>query len=111
IDRLAARFFAPAEAATINRLSGEQKLRAFYNCWTRGEAYVKALGCGLSSPLDRFVVSIEAGEPPAMLALEDDDPGAWAIAALRPTPGYVGALAVRTGASGSSISVQTRTLP
>lgn len=111
VDRLAARFFAPAEAATINRLSGEQKLRSFYNCWTRSEAYVKALGCGLSSPLNRFVVSIEDAEPPAILALEDDDPRAWAVAALRPSPDYVGALAVRTGAVDSSISVRTWTLP
>jgi 4'-phosphopantetheinyl transferase len=110
VDRLAARFFAPAEAATINRLSGEQKLRSFYNCWTRSEAYVKALGCGLSSPLNRFVVSIEDAEPPAILALEDDDPLAWALATLHARPGYIGALALRTGAAGPSISVRTRTL-
>jgi 4'-phosphopantetheinyl transferase len=110
VDRLAARFFAPAETATINRLSGEQKLRSFYNCWTRSEAYVKALGVGLSSPLNRFVVSIEDGEPPAILALEDDDPRAWALAALHPRPDYIGALAVRTGVADSSISVRTWTL-
>lgn len=110
VDRLAARFFAPSETAAISRLSGEEKLRAFYNCWTRSEAYVKALGCGLSSPLDRFAVSVEDEEPPAILALEDDDPKAWTLAALRPRPDYIGALALRTGVAVSSISVRTWTL-
>lgn len=111
VDPIATRFFAPSEAAAICRLSGEPKLRSFYNCWTRSEAYVKARGLGLSAGLHRFVVSVDEAEPPAILALDGDDPRAWTLVALRPDPDLVAALALRTGSPNASVSVREWTLP
>lgn len=77
---IARRFFAPAEIAALDALEGEAWQAAFFECWVRKEAYVKALGEGLYHPLDGFVVSIGA-----QAALRDAAPG-WAIAAARPRP-------------------------
>jgi 4'-phosphopantetheinyl transferase len=51
-DQFAARFFAADEIATLNALPASQRRQAFFNCWTRKEAYVKAIGKGLFQPLD-----------------------------------------------------------
>jgi 4'-phosphopantetheinyl transferase len=98
VDTIAGRYFAPAEAAEIARLTGEPKLLAFYTYWTRGEAYVKARGLSLASRLDRSPMC-------------DDDLRAWTIAALHPGPGLVGALAVRTGNHEASLDLRERSLP
>ena len=52
-------FFGPEEAAVLHHLpTGETRDRAFFDCWVRKEAYVKALGEGLSMPLNQFEVSL-----------------------------------------------------
>jgi 4'-phosphopantetheinyl transferase len=57
---IARRFFADEERAALAQVDGEERLQAFYRCWTRKEAYVKAIGAGLSIRLDSFAVSITA---------------------------------------------------
>ncbi len=94
LDRLVSARFARAEADAIEGLAGEERLRAFYNCWTRKEAYVKATGAGLVRPLDRVVVSVDDARP-AILSLEGDDPKRWSLAALDVRAGFAGALAVQ----------------
>jgi 4'-phosphopantetheinyl transferase len=59
LDALIRQFLAPGEASSIRALPVERRLEAFFRCWTRKEAYVKALGSGLSTPLDRFEVSTD----------------------------------------------------
>jgi 4'-phosphopantetheinyl transferase len=57
------RYFAPAERAAWQALPAEEQCAAFFRCWTRKEAYLKAQGIGLSGGLDRFEVSMApAGE-------------------------------------------------
>ena len=56
-DAIAALVFSPREQQAYLALDAEQKPLAFFNCWTRKEAFVKALGEGLRYPLDRFDVS------------------------------------------------------
>jgi 4'-phosphopantetheinyl transferase len=102
--------FAPPEAAAIARFGGERRLRAFYNCWTRKEAYLKARGIGLTAPLDRIAVTVE-DERPAILSLDDDDPDAWTLAAVDPGPGLVAALALRSTSERPLATLETSALP
>ena len=70
---------------------------AFFKCWTRKEAYVKAVGNGLSIPLDSFRVTLRPGEPARLLHLDQDVSlaQAWTLHNLEVTSGYAAALAYR----------------
>jgi 4'-phosphopantetheinyl transferase len=93
---IAERFFSPAEAATLRALPIEAQTLGFFNCWTRKEAYIKALGEGLSHPLQSFTVSLKPGMPAALLEAAGDplSVSRWVFRELQPGPLYVGALAV-----------------
>jgi 4'-phosphopantetheinyl transferase len=93
---IAQRFFAPGEIAALQALPPAMQTQAFFACWTRKEAYLKAKGSGLSVPLDSFEVSLAPGEPATLLKNRDDPqkPQRWSLRALNPGPGYAAALAV-----------------
>lgn len=93
--KVAKRLFAPAEYEALTALPPEQWVAGFYNCWTRKEAYVKALGLGLSYPLDAFTVSVAPGEPARFIS---DEKG-WTMTSFEPAPGYQAALATWAGPS------------
>jgi 4'-phosphopantetheinyl transferase len=95
-EEIAERFFSARERASLRAIPAEMKHQAFFNCWTRKEAYIKAHGEGLSLPLDQFDVSLAPDEPAALLATRGDPRDAlrWSLQALTPGPGYVAALAV-----------------
>lgn len=96
-EPIAERFFSPREKAVLNALEAEQvKRKAFFDCWTRKEAYIKAKGKGLSLPLDHFDVSLAPGEPAMLLESRGDPLEAcrWSLHELHPGPGYAAALAV-----------------
>jgi 4'-phosphopantetheinyl transferase len=96
-DQIAARFFSPTEYASLRALPENQRATAFFTCWTRKEAYIKACGVGLSMPLDRFAVSLAPDEPARLLYTIDDPAEAtrWSLQDLFPGPGYQAALAVK----------------
>lgn len=58
--------FADEEYADIRRFRGNARRMAFFNCWTGKEAYVKAIGVGLSKPLRSFAVQCAPDEPPGL---------------------------------------------
>jgi 4'-phosphopantetheinyl transferase len=95
-EEIAERFFSAHERANLRALPAEMRHQAFFNCWTRKEAYIKAHGEGLSLPLDQFDVSLAPGEPAALLATRSDPQEAlrWSLQTLTPGPSYVAALAV-----------------
>ncbi len=92
-EQMANQFFCPSEAAAIRDASGEEKALAFFECWVRKEAWVKAVGCGLSVPLDRFEVPMPAPESPRVLQPKHE-PGAWSVQLLDVGPGHAAALVV-----------------
>jgi 4'-phosphopantetheinyl transferase len=90
---IARRFFSPAENAALNSVAESQRTEAFFNCWTRKEAFVKATGEGLQRSLDSFDVSLTPGEPARLLRCADCDPAAWSLHGLRPAVDFIGAVA------------------
>ena len=91
---IARRFFSLREVETFDALAKEEQVAAFFRCWTRKEAYIKAIGKGLSQPLDAFDVTLASGAPPALLRAEDDNASRWLLADIDAGAGYAGALAV-----------------
>ena len=96
-ERIAERFFSPLENAVLRSLSEEERLEAFFHCWTRKEAYVKATGDGLSRPTESFDVTLAPGEPARLLNVEGQshEPLRWSLVGLTPGRGYAGAVAVQ----------------
>jgi 4'-phosphopantetheinyl transferase len=96
-EQIAERFFSHSEIETLRALPPNLRKYAFFLCWTRKEAYIKARGEGLSLALDQFDVSLTPGEPAALLSTRSDSDEAlrWSLRNLNPAPGYTAALAVK----------------
>src|SRR5260370_29707972 len=95
LDGIAARFFSTNECKALASLAGPARFEAFFRCWTRKEAYLKARGVGLSLPLDQFDVSFLPNEEPQLLATRPDPAEAsqWRGRALDLSREYAAALA------------------
>jgi 4'-phosphopantetheinyl transferase len=95
IEGIARRFFAPDEVGELLVLSEGERHEGFFNCWTRKEAYIKAVGDGLSVPLDSFQVTLQPGVPARMIALDGSTAAAerWTLHAFTPATDYSGAIA------------------
>src|SRR5690606_29881823 len=102
LGEIARRHFSVREFAALDALAGSARELAFYRCWTRKEAYIKALGEGLSMSLDSFEVSL--GEQPEFEVCHDgrEDPKKWSLLDLSPGPEFVAAAALR----GRDLAVQ-----
>jgi 4'-phosphopantetheinyl transferase len=93
-DAIASRFFTARENIALHAVPPAERLQAFFNCWTRKEAVVKASGEGLSRPLDSFEVSLAPDEPARLLAwTEIDQQPEWSLQAFTPEAGFVAAVA------------------
>jgi len=97
LDSIARRFFSTNEQKELAALPSEERFEAFFRCWTRKEAYIKATGEGLSLPLHQFDVSIRNGDRDALLATRPDasEAALWSLQEVSGGPGYVAALCVR----------------
>jgi 4'-phosphopantetheinyl transferase len=95
-EEIAERFFSASEIAALKAVPVDLAKQAFFNCWTRKEAYIKARGEGLSMPLDVFDVSLSPGEAAALLCnhKEPAEVARWAMQELSVPAGYVAALVV-----------------
>ncbi len=96
IIQLCKQFFSPKETQTILKLSPAEQIQAFFTCWTRKEAFIKAKGQGLSLPLDQFEVSILPEDPVQLLATDWDktEINDWFLYDIPPGEGFKGALMV-----------------
>jgi 4'-phosphopantetheinyl transferase len=95
-EKVAERFFSAGEIEALASLPIESRKQAFFNCWTRKEAYIKALGAGLSMPLNEFDVSLKPGEPAALLAnhREPLEVERWTMRSVAVPAGYEAAIVV-----------------
>src|SRR5262249_25780855 len=96
VQEIAGRFFSAAEKrALMQRLDAYD---AFFHCWTRKEAFVKARGEGLSCPLESFDVSVVPEDEDVCLATRPDSTEAhnWQLCSMNFFPGYAAAVAVET---------------
>ncbi len=92
---LARRYFSEAETAALSALSEDDLHRAFLHTWSCKEAVVKASGLGIANQLCRFTVDVNPANPPAILAMPDDDHSVWTLAMASPAEGAIAAIAVR----------------
>jgi 4'-phosphopantetheinyl transferase len=94
---IARRYFSTHEQNQLAGLPAEEQVEAFFRCWTRKEAYIKATGDGLSLPLSQFDVSLVPAETDALLATRPDglEAARWLLQEVPAGPGYVAALCAR----------------
>jgi 4'-phosphopantetheinyl transferase len=96
VKDIAANFFSTNEIMNLLALPEKQQALGFFNCWTRKEAFIKAVGEGLSFPLDKFEVSLEPNKPAKLLATDwqPDAVSKWCIYSMSPGENFVGSLAI-----------------
>jgi 4'-phosphopantetheinyl transferase len=94
-EDIARRFFSPREVEVFNALPKEHQVAAFFRCWTRKEAYIKAIGRGLSQPLDGFDVTLAPDVAPALLRADEDDASRWSLNDIDVGTDYAAALAIQ----------------
>lgn len=93
---IAERFFSVAERQALRGYSVAERDAAFYRCWTRKEAYIKARGEGLSHPLAQFDVALEPNPEPVLLATRPDpaERARWLLHPFTVPHGYAAAVAI-----------------
>jgi len=104
MDRVAEMNFSPEEYRKFETIGEGERSAAFYRCWTRKEAFLKAVGDSVSCPLQEFEVSLEPGAPAELLAVRGSKEQAqkWSMHDLRIQDGYAASLVVE--GDGYSIS-------
>jgi 4'-phosphopantetheinyl transferase len=92
------RFFSLQEQTIFHSLPISLQQSAFFHAWTQKEAYLKACGTGLSTPLDQIEVSIDPRTPAAIVSTPTKQPNQiWQICLLKIIPEYAGAIVVGRG--------------
>jgi 4'-phosphopantetheinyl transferase len=97
-DDVAARFFSCRDYEAYRKLDPRDRLAAFFNCWTRREAFIKAIGGGFAHPRDHFDVSLAPHEPAAILRVGDLRAArcGWILKSFAISPDCVGAVVIET---------------
>jgi 4'-phosphopantetheinyl transferase len=96
---IATRFFSPREIEAILALSENKRQEAFFTCWTRKEAYLKATGIGLLRSLSDFSVAVDPDEVAELCEVKGnrDNASHWFLTDVLPGEGFRGALACEGG--------------
>ncbi len=90
-ENIPERFFSPYEVRSLRALPAKDQCDAFFRCWTRKEAYIKACGMGMSLALDSFDVTLEPDQPAALLR----GAAGWEIQNVDVPEGYAGAIVIQ----------------
>jgi 4'-phosphopantetheinyl transferase len=98
-EEIARHFFSHSEVESFNALAKEDQIAAFFRCWTRKEAFIKATGRGLSQPLDAFDVTLAPGVAAELLRVEEDDASRWSMSDIDAGVDYAAALVVEGAAA------------
>ena len=93
-EEIAERFFSLAEREALRKIPEARRHESFFRIWTRKEAYIKALGEGLSHPLHQFDVSLGDGAELQATRPDPSEANRWQLKDLAMAPGYVAAAAV-----------------
>jgi 4'-phosphopantetheinyl transferase len=94
IESVAERVFSKVEVAAFRSLPRDMQRTAFFKCWTRKEAFIKALGDGLSCPLSDFDVSLMPGQPAKLLHIRgaSEEASRWYMEDIESVAGYAAAI-------------------
>jgi 4'-phosphopantetheinyl transferase len=94
VEDVATNFFSVAELSMLQALPRKLRVEAFFKCWTRKEAFIKALGDGLSCPLADFDVSLMSGEPAKLLNVgwAPEETSRWCIEDINAVAGCAAAV-------------------
>jgi 4'-phosphopantetheinyl transferase len=97
MDSIVRRYFCEEEAAAILGLTEDERERAFFCCWTRKEAYMKATGGGMGIPLHAFEVTVDPHRPARLVRVQNNqaEAAAWTLRDLDLHPQDAAALAYR----------------
>lgn len=96
-EKIARRFFSATEVEDFLNLPDKNKSLGFFNCWTRKEAFIKALGLGLKLPLKKFDVTLTPQEKAKIkeIRLPDENAGDWLLQNIGMPENYSAALAIK----------------
>ncbi len=95
LNSMVERCFAPAEQRYWSSLDADSRTPAFYAFWTRKEAFVKAVGRGISLGLEHCVIGLEPRLHFASLPRGFGDISEWSLLDIDVGDGVSAALAVR----------------
>jgi len=91
---IAKRFFSPGEIGELEKANKKNRTELFFRYWVRKEAFVKAMGKGVSFPMERLdVSSLNEISPIIKVTEENNETACLNIQELLPGDGYVAAIA------------------
>jgi 4'-phosphopantetheinyl transferase len=103
VSSIAQRFFHPVENELIQSLTGPTQMAAFFRCWARKEALLKALGEGLFFPLDKCQVSVAPDQPAQVLSMNGQDVNDWTLSDIKIADGFAAAVAIQGECAGIQV--------
>ena len=103
--KLAERFFSPREFKFLASLTEKQQRKVFFQLWTAKEAYLKAIGTGLTNSLASIDISFDQAGNPNLLSIEGDlgATANWFMYPCVPETNYVATVAIKTQTNGQQI--------
>ena len=93
---IAEKYFSTDEVRAIGDLQSELRTAAFFDCWTKKEAYVKAVGDGMSHPLPNLAISSEKPGSFSIAATSEEEKG-WTVKSFIPEENYIASVAYEGG--------------